>query len=314
MCNVWRAKPKAALTQDEIRRIFGHRLFGHCATISLTGGEPSMRKDFAELPPLLARAMPALRQVNLTSNGYATDAIVNGIAYFVPVLRRRRVGFSVNLSIDGVGEVHNTVRNNRRAWEHLDATVHGLVELRQRLPFNLVLACTFTHSNVEDAENVLEYAKSLGVYVIFRRAFTIERIENLDSYASIAPTPEQDARIKAFLRRVRAEYDQSHARRLYYDMLLKMLDGGERTIACLYRKAGLFVDHRGDFYVCTVFSKRIGNGLTEDPAEIYFRSAAHRDELAADACRKCSHDVTLYTPFKDQVADRIRSSITKVRR
>jgi MoaA/NifB/PqqE/SkfB family radical SAM enzyme len=314
MCNVWQMKPKAALSQEEIRRIFGHRLFRHCATISLTGGEPSMRKDFAGLPLLLAEVMPALRQVNLTSNGYATDAIVDGIGSFVPQLRARGIGFSVNLSIDGVGETHNIVRNNPRAWERLDATVRALVDLRRREPFNLVLACTFTHHNVQDAEKVLEYAKGLGVYVIFRRAFTIDRIENRETYADIEPTPEQDAQIKAFLHRVRVEYDRSHARGLYYDMFLEMLDGGERTIPCLYRKAGLFVDHHGDFYVCTVFSKRIGNGLTEDPEEIYFRSIAHRDELAAAACRKCSHDVTLYPPLTSQVADRVRSSITKIRR
>ena len=97
-------------------------------------------------------------------------------------------------------------------------------------------------------------------------------------------------------------------------MLLGMLDGGERTIPCLYRKAGLFVDHHGDFYVCTVFSKRIGNGLTEDPEQIYFRSGAHRDELAAGACTKCSHDVTLFPSFGEQVLDRIRSGITRIRR
>lgn len=314
MCNVWKAKPKEALSLAEIRSLFGHRLFSHCATISLTGGEPSMRKDFAALPGILAEVMPALRQVNLTSNGYATDMLLGGIASFVPELRARGVGFSVNLSIDGVGEAHNTVRNNPHAWERLDATVRGLVDLRRRLPFNLVLACTFTHSNVQDAWKVLDYAKSFGVYAIFRRAFTIDRIENQDTYHDIEPTPEQDAQIKAFLRRVRAEYDRSRARGLYYDMLLGMLDGADRTVPCLYRKAGLFVDHRGDFYVCTVFSKRIGNGLTEDPEEIYFRSLAHRDELAAKACLKCSHDVTLYPPVSHQVADRIRSAITKVRR
>jgi MoaA/NifB/PqqE/SkfB family radical SAM enzyme len=314
MCNVWQEKPKQALSQHEIRRIFGHQLFRHCATVSLTGGEPSMRKDFAELPLLLAEGMPALRQVNLTSNGYSTDAIADGIASFVPALASRGIGFSVNLSMDGVGDTHNIVRQNPRAWERLDATVRRLVELRRHVRFNLVLACTFTHSNVQDARRVLEYARAQNVYVIFRRAFTIDRIANRGIYRDIEPTPKQDAEIKAFLQTVRSDYDGSSARGLYYDMLLGMLNGADRSIPCLYRKAGLFVDHRGDFYVCTVFSKRIGNGLMEDPLDIYLRSASHRDELAARACAKCLHDVTLYSPIKDQIVDRIRSAITKVRR
>jgi MoaA/NifB/PqqE/SkfB family radical SAM enzyme len=220
----------------------------------------------------------------------------------------------VNLSIDGVGEVHNRVRNNPKAWERLDETVRSLGALRRRLPFNLVLACTFTHSNVDAAEQVLEYAQSRGIYVVFRRAFTINRIENADIYASIEPTPAQDDRIKAFLRRVAETYDRSHARSIYYRMLLGMLDGEERSVPCLYRKAGLFVDHIGDLYVCTVFSKRLGNALQDDAERLYFSSAAHREELACGDCRRCSHDVSLYTPLLHQIGDRVKSAITKVKR
>ncbi|MHB1297044.1 MAG: radical SAM protein [Gemmatimonadaceae bacterium] len=314
MCNIWRTQPKSSLALDQIRQVFGNRLFRHCATISLTGGEPSMRKDFAEIPPALMAVMPSLRQVNLTSNGYATDRIVAGLESFLPRLREKGIGFSVNLSMDGVGEVHDKVRNRPGAFAGLDATVHALLKMRRRFPFNLVLACTFTHSNVDDAENVLEYARERGVYAIFRRAFTIDRIANREDYPGFAPTAEQDLRIKAFLARIRTEYDRSHARGLYYDMLLGMMEGEERSVPCLYRKAGLFIDHVGDMFVCTVFSRRLGSALEQDPERIYMDSVGHREELACGSCRGCSHDVTLYTPVVDQVTDRIRSRVTKVKR
>ncbi len=314
MCNVWQMKPKSQLSLDEIRHIFGSSLFRHCATISLTGGEPSMRRDFAELPPTLAEVMPALRQVNLTSNGFATDAIVGGIERFVPQLRARSISFGVNLSMDGVGEVHNTVRNNPKAWANLDATVRGLVELRRRVPFNLVLACTFTHSNVENARAVLDYAKSHGVYVIFRRAVSINRIENAEIIGNVQPSAEQTKVLADFLRHVQREYDRSHARSLYYGMMQEMMGGAERSIPCLYRKAGLFVDHVGDFFVCTVASKRLGNGLETDSEQLYFGSAEYRNEMAAGPCRSCSHDVTLYTPLLHQITDRVKAAVTKVKR
>lgn len=314
MCNIWQLKPKSQLSQDEIRQVFGSPLFKHCATVSLTGGEPSMRKDFAELPGLLADVMPALRQVNLTSNGYATDAIVAGIEGFVPALKARGISFGVNLSMDGVGEVHNRVRSNPRAWEHLDATVRALAALRARVPFNLVLACTFTRSNVDDAANVLAYAKAQGIYVVFRRAAEISRIENEGIYDGIEPTPDQDVALKAFFAGLLSSYDRSHARSIYYRMLLEMMDGAERSVPCLYRKAGLFVDHHGDLYVCTVASKRLGSALHEDAEELYFGSAAYREEMACGPCRGCSHDVSLYTPLLHQVTDRVRAAVTKVKR
>jgi MoaA/NifB/PqqE/SkfB family radical SAM enzyme len=314
MCNVWLMKPKSQLSVDEMQRIFGNALFRHCATISLTGGEPSMRRDFAQLPGALAEVMPALRQVNLTSNGFATDAIVGGIEHFVPQLRDRGISFGVNLSMDGVGDVHNTVRNNSKAWDNLDATVRALVALRRQLPFNLVLACTFTHSNVENARAVLDYAKSQDVYVIFRRAVGINRIENESIIGNVVPSAAQSTMLSQFVRHLRSEYDRSHARSLYYGMMLEMMGGAERSIPCLYRKAGLFVDHVGDFFVCTVASKRLGNGLESDPEQLYFGSAAYRDEMAAGPCRSCSHDVTLYTPLLHQITDRVKAAVTKVKR
>ena len=314
MCNIWRMKPKESLSLAELRQIFGSRLFQHCVTASITGGEPTMRTDFQELPPLLADVMPALGQVNLTSNGIATERILTSFEHFLPILARRRIGFSVNLSMDGVGAVHNEVRNNPKAWNNLESTIDGLIAMRRTMPFNLVLACTFTHSNVADAEHVLEYAKSRGVYVIFRRAFTIDRIGSRSEYERFAPTPDQQAALESFFRKVVSEYDRSHARSLYYRMLLRMMGGEERSISCLYRKAGLFIDHRGDMFVCTVFSKKLGNALTEDPEKLYFESRGYREDLACGDCKGCSHDVTLYTPFADQVVDRIKSAITRVRR
>jgi sulfatase maturation enzyme AslB (radical SAM superfamily) len=250
----------------------------------------------------------------LTTNGYATEQILSQFEYFLPRLARRRIAFTVNLSMDGVGDVHNRVRNNKRAFGHLEDTIHGLIELRTRHPFNLVLACTFTSSNADDAHNVLDYARARGLYVIFRNAFTINRIDNLLDFPTFVPTAEQLAELRDFYETTLGTYDQSHTRSMYYRMLLRMLNGGERDIPCLYRKAGLFIDNRGDMYVCTVFSDRLGNALTDDPESVYAASQGHRDELAGGACGGCSHDVTLFVPVRDQAWDRLKAAVTKVRR
>ena len=314
MCNIWRARPKQALSLEQLRRIFSGPLFADCATVSLTGGEPTMRRDLATIPVTLAEVMPRLASVNLTSNGYLTDKIVDDLSYFLPYLERRGVRFSINLSIDGVGEVHDRVRANPGAFDRLERTVDRLLELKRRRPFNLALACTFTRSNCADADNVLAWARRREVYVIFRNAFTIKRIENLESFDSFAPTDEQLASLAGFYRRLLARYERSHSRRLYYRMLLDMMRGAERTIPCLYRKSGLFIDHLGEMYVCSVFSEPIGSALAEDAERLYFDSLGHRRELAAGDCRRCSHDVTLYTSLADQVRDRLASRLSGIHR
>jgi MoaA/NifB/PqqE/SkfB family radical SAM enzyme len=282
--------------------------------VSLTGGEPTMRADFAEIPVLMTEVLPSLTRVALTSNGYATDKILAQFNEFLPVLRHRRIAFTVNLSMDGVGETHNQIRNNKRAFGHLEDTINGLVELQSRYPFNLVLACTLTRNNAGDAQNVLAYARSRGIYVIFRNAFSINRIENLVDFPTFAPTAEQLGELREFYEKTVLDYDKSHTRSMYYSMLIRMLGGGERDIPCLYRKAGLFIDHLGDMYVCTVFSQKLGNALTDDPEQVYAASTRHRQDLAESACGACSHDVTLYVPAIDQAWDRLKALVTRVRR
>lgn len=314
MCNVWRERPKAKLSLEEIRRIFTSSLFARCATLSMTGGEPTMREDFSELPIVLAECMPSLTNLAVTTNGYATEKIVSDFSSFLPLLRKKSIAFSVNVSIDGVGETHDLVRGNERAFEHLDATIDSLNTLRKKHPFNLVLACTLSRLNASCAPGVLEYARSKGLYIIFRNAFTINRIDNLHTREQYVLTEEQLLWLKEFYRKTLLPYDRSHSRSRYYRMLLRMMDGGERDIPCLYRRAGLFVDHRGDMYVCTVFSERIGNALEGDPVRTYLESRRHREELACSDCRRCSHDVTLFPSVVSQAWDRLRSRITGVRR
>ncbi|MCH9648538.1 MAG: radical SAM protein [Deltaproteobacteria bacterium] len=314
MCNIWKVKPKRKLSIDQMRQVFGHRLFRHCITISLTGGEPTLRNDFSQIPVALADVMPSLSQINLTSNGFSTDKIVADLESFLPELRSRGVGFSVNLSMDGVGEVHNSIRGNDRAFERLEQTVERLQDLRRRLPFHLVLATTLTRNNLSDAMNVLGWAKERDLYVIFRNASAINRTHNSDDFESFALQPKEMEAAQSFYQHLLEKYDRSRARSTYYRMLLEMMQGARRSIPCLYRKAGLFVDHRGDMYVCTVHSRKVGNALEEDPEEVFFGSADHRTELACGDCRKCSHDVSLFLSPLSQVVDRARSMLTQIRR
>lgn len=314
MCNIWKMKPKSQLALADIGKLFGNPLFQNCVTASLTGGEPTMRADFGEVPIKLAEVMPSLGRVALTSNGYATQKIVEQFSTFLPVLAERGISFSANFSIDGVGEVHNRIRNNKRAWGHLVDTLDELAALQDTYNFNMVLACTLSRENASDAPNVLDFAKRRGLYVIFRNATTIARIGNREDYGSFALGADQLEELKRFYTSLLADYDRSHARRRYYSMLLSMMDAADRSVPCLYRKAGLFVDHLGDMYVCTVFSEKLGNALERDPLEIYLGSEEHRQELGSGACAGCSHDVSLYLPTRSQAWDRARSAVTKVQR
>ncbi|HGM6859448.1 GTP 3',8-cyclase MoaA [Serratia rubidaea] len=85
--------PKTFLSLDEIRRV--SRAFAELGTekVRLTGGEPSLRRDFCEIIAAV-RENPAIRQLAVTTNGYrmARD-----------VARWRDAGLTaINVSVDSL--------------------------------------------------------------------------------------------------------------------------------------------------------------------------------------------------------------------
>ncbi len=62
-------RPASFLTVNEIRRVVS--AFAHCGTskVRITGGEPSLRKDFGEIIHAIAQT-PGIQKVATTTNGY----------------------------------------------------------------------------------------------------------------------------------------------------------------------------------------------------------------------------------------------------
>ena len=103
------------LSLAEIEHIF--RQLPPLHAVRLTGGEPFVRKDFADIARLtLTHLQPAL--LHVTSNGFLTDRIVSFCEQ-----RDRRTPLELLISIDGVGAKHDEIRGRKHAWDQSFATV-----------------------------------------------------------------------------------------------------------------------------------------------------------------------------------------------
>ena len=73
--------------------------------------------------------------------------------------QERGVIFSTRVSIDGVGEMHNEVRQVKRGFDKANETIRAMQELQKRVPFNFGISTTIFNKNIDDAENILAWAK-----------------------------------------------------------------------------------------------------------------------------------------------------------
>ena len=117
MCNIWKMRPKNELSLTEWSSIINDPIFKNIEALDITGGEPTLRKDFIQILTLFIQSMPKLHTVTLVSNGFSTTHIVTTVERLAIICRQYNIHLSVNISIDGVGEMHQTIRRIPNAFK-----------------------------------------------------------------------------------------------------------------------------------------------------------------------------------------------------
>lgn len=143
MCDSWRLPNDNDLTLGEITRIYAD--LPSMDAVRFTGGEPFLRRDITEIA---AAAVENIRpaMLHVTSNGFATARIIDFCQK-----RGKSIPLHLLLSIDGVGEKHNRVRGNQKAWEMVMNTIAELAPRRREL--NLRIGVNQTIADNEGIEH-----------------------------------------------------------------------------------------------------------------------------------------------------------------
>lgn len=159
-CDIWRRQDSAKeeLTLDQIAHIFSEmpKLDG----VRLTGGEPFLRKDLADVVNCIVSSSDPLA-VHITSNGLLTDKVLD----FVENITDARK-LHLKISIDHFGEKHDIFRGVTGAFSSACKTVSELSRLRKKLGFHLgVNQAIVSEQGLEDYEKLSSYMKEIDVRV-----------------------------------------------------------------------------------------------------------------------------------------------------
>jgi radical SAM protein with 4Fe4S-binding SPASM domain len=147
---------KRELTLEEYERLA--RSLGPVLQITLTGGNPELRTDLAEIAAIFYRhCRPA--HMTLCLLGRHTDRVLNHVATILQTCPN--LALTVGLSLDGVGEEHDRIRELPGLFENVLATFAKLSELKRANPrLALDAAITVSGLNYASAEATAEWAWS----------------------------------------------------------------------------------------------------------------------------------------------------------
>jgi MoaA/NifB/PqqE/SkfB family radical SAM enzyme len=291
MCSNWtRGDRKSDLTLAQIEQAFSSNLWKNIENASLSGGEPTTRNDMVDICRVMIDKFPKLRKLTINTTGLTPHRAIPMLTKVVEMCHQRNVIFSTRVSIDGVNDMHGEVRHVKRAFEKAGKTIAAMKELQQKYTFNFGISSTIFSKNLDDAENILAWAKKEKLDIVFNMVrFTEAMLGNAEKAGELRPMGVEEQRMRRFfLDRVRQDPlldGQNYIYMHYADMIT---NGYHRLAPCPFQTQGVMLNPNGDLFFCEN-SDVMGNVKTEDPEKIYFRedAQAHRRMIRDDKCPTC---------------------------
>ncbi len=258
-CNIYEKKADN-LRLEEYDKIF--RKIGRSPYwVTLSGGEPFLRKDIVDICKLIYnRSRPAI--INIPSNGILTEKIVNAVWDIAAYSRKSRI--VINLSIDGIGEQHNRIRNVPDNYDKVMATYNALRELNLEnlsIGIHTVISKFNVDSFASIANTLLELKPDSYITEIAE-----ERVE-LDTVGQeITPNPlEYRSAIDFLIHRIKNRDFKglskiTQAFRIeYYNLVKQILRDKTQVIPCYAGITSVQIAPDGDVWSCCIKAESMGN-------------------------------------------------------
>ena len=164
------------LSLDEIKRIFS--TLGFVPYFSLSGGEPFLRPDLFEIIDAAAGSMSPMA-ISTPTNGSMPERVIELYDKICPL--HPDVQFEVQVSLDGVGEVHDRVRRVPGLFGLVLETLTGLEQLRAKhANLKVKIVATYSTFNDGDVAALIDYA---GANLAFDRMILAWTHGNCDAAA-----------------------------------------------------------------------------------------------------------------------------------
>jgi MoaA/NifB/PqqE/SkfB family radical SAM enzyme len=292
MCSNWKfGNRKSDMTLAQLEPVLAHPFWGAVENLNISGGEPTTRNDLPEMVEMFQRHLPRMRKVGINTTGLTPHRAIPMLTRIVEFCASKGVLISIRVSLDGIGDIHNQVRAVKGGFDKAVRTIEAMQALAQKHDnFQFGLAATIFATNMEDAENILAWARTKNLDVVFNMLrFTDAMLHNKDLEEQIGfRQREEDFMRKFFLDRVQEESVLSGQSFMYLHYADMIANGYQRTMPCPFQSQGLLLNPNGDLHYCEN-SQKLGNVLDDSAEALYYKAdnLAHREHLKNEVCPTC---------------------------
>ena len=265
-CNIWKKKSIDELSKEEIEHFF--RNSNEFSWIDLTGGEPSLRKDFVDICRAIHHHCKQLVLLHFPTNGYLTDKIVNDVKEI------RKLGSSyrivITVSTDGDEELNDEIRGIKGAWRR---QIETFIRLREIKNVETVIGMTLSQFNFDKFESTFRSIKEVLPWItendfhlslmnysdIFydnmdQKEYTRDPIKKKKVLGGMMQSAERYKRMIGVPKNPRAFLEHTFLKRSK-----SYLTTGKTPLPCHALRSSCFIDPTGEVFPCITFNHPLGN-------------------------------------------------------
>ena len=323
MCNVWKPEHSSMkdMTPTEITEVFSQALFKKVKHVGISGGEPFLRKDIFEVVKAIVETLPKLRSMSIITNASLPNT-VEKTREIKSYLNANDIRFSLEVSIDGIDEIHDLNRGVKGAF---NKTYTNFKKLNDECLVDTI-STTITKNNIKTLYDNLNFARKHNVLINFRVALSIDRLFNKDKVNNFTLSEEEQLLLIKFLNNLILSYEKRIHKKIFYMSLIGQLSGKKRTAGCDWRTSeGLSLDPYGNLYFCFPKSPKLYSALGCKSTIHNLQQHKHILKNIHGNCELCTHDyfgipdisLVLYYIHKNYLShllNHIRNSIVLVKK
>ncbi len=271
MCNIWKSPTEKSkeLTPAELE------ILPSVNFINLTGGEPFVREDLADIVEVCFRKAP---RVVISTSGWFEDRVI--------ALAQRFPNIGIRISIEGLSCKNDELRGRVGGF---DKGLRTLLKLKEMGVKDIGFGCTVSNSNSADMLSLYQLAKSLGLEfatAAFHNSYYFHKDDN-----TITNKEEVCANFKTL---IEAQLKEKHPKswfRAFFNMgLINYIEGGKRMLPCEAGSVNFFVEPYGEVYPCNGLEEKFWKKSMGNIREVKTFDEIWQSEQAAEVralVRKC---------------------------
>ncbi len=273
MCNIWQ-HPTDKTKEITAKDLAGLPTFKF---VNITGGEPFLRDDLAEIVDVLFSKTP---RIVISTSGWHVTRII--------ALAEKFPNIGIRVSIEGLEQKNDELRGRPGGFQRGLTTLKTLKKMGIK---DIGFGITVSNNNSSDMLALYELSQELGMEfatAAFHNSYYLHKYDN-----EIRNAAEVIENFRILINRLLKENHPKSWFRAFFNLgLINYMQGGKRMLPCEAGMVNFFIDPYGEVYPCNgleeeFWLRSMGNiRSVESFEEIWFSDRAEEVRKMVRTCPK----------------------------